>query len=48
MLNLTGGTWVRFLVWMAIGLVFYAAYGVRHSRLGQREADRAAAGTDQS
>ena len=38
MLNLTGGTWVRFLIWMAIGLVVYFAYGVRHSRLGQREA----------
>ena len=37
MLNLTGGTWVRFLVWMAIGLVVYAAYGYRHSRLGTRE-----------
>ena len=34
MLNLTGGTWVRFLVWMAIGLVVYFAYGASHSRLG--------------
>jgi len=41
MLNLTGGTWVRFLVWMAIGLVVYVSYGYRHSRLGQAElADR--------
>ena len=38
MLNLTGGTWVRFLVWMAIGLVFYFAYGARHSRLAKAEA----------
>jgi basic amino acid/polyamine antiporter, APA family len=36
MLNLTGGTWVRFLVWMAIGLVVYAAYGRHHSRLARR------------
>ncbi len=35
MLNLTGGTWVRFLVWMAIGLVVYAVYGRTHSRLGR-------------
>jgi basic amino acid/polyamine antiporter, APA family len=37
MLNLTGGTWVRFLVWMAIGLVVYFAYGRSHSRLAGRE-----------
>ena len=34
MLNLTGDTWVRFLVWMAIGLVVYSVYGRRHSRVG--------------
>jgi APA family basic amino acid/polyamine antiporter len=37
MLNLTGGTWVRFLVWMVIGLVVYAVYGYRSSRLGRGE-----------
>jgi APA family basic amino acid/polyamine antiporter len=41
MLNLTGGTWVRFFVWMAIGFAVYFSYGYRHSRLGQAElADR--------
>ena len=38
MLNLTGGTWVRFLVWMAIGIVVYAVYGRTHSRLARRSA----------
>lgn len=36
MLNLTGGTWVRFLVWMALGLVVYLVYGRTHSRLARR------------
>jgi APA family basic amino acid/polyamine antiporter len=38
MLNLTGLTWIRFLIWMAIGVVLYFAYGRRHSVLAQREA----------
>ncbi|MCV7001372.1 amino acid permease [Mycolicibacterium alvei] len=38
MLNLTGLTWIRFLLWMAIGVVVYAAYGRRHSVLGRRSA----------
>jgi APA family basic amino acid/polyamine antiporter len=48
MLNLPAATWVRFLVWMVIGIVVYFAYGARHSRLVtdpnySREADAAAA-----
>lgn len=35
MLNLTVETWLRFLVWLAIGLVIYFAYSHRHSRLGK-------------
>ncbi len=33
MLNLPTATWVRFFIWMAIGLVVYFTYGARHSRL---------------
>jgi basic amino acid/polyamine antiporter, APA family len=32
-------TWVRFGIWMAIGLIVYFAYGRRHSRLASSEAD---------
>jgi APA family basic amino acid/polyamine antiporter len=34
---LTLGTWVRFLVWMALGLVIYFAYSRTHSRLAREE-----------
>jgi len=33
MLNLPAATWVRFVVWMAVGLAVYSLYGRRHSRL---------------
>ena len=38
MLNLTGLTWIRFGVWMVIGVVFYLLYSRSHSVLGRREA----------
>ena len=34
---LTIGTWLRFLVWMAIGLLWYFAYSRTHSREARRE-----------
>jgi basic amino acid/polyamine antiporter, APA family len=38
MANLSIETWIRFLVWLALGLVVYVAYGYRHSRVGHRAA----------
>jgi len=33
MANLPLVTWLRFLVWLVIGLLIYAAYGFRHSKI---------------
>ncbi|MET0236489.1 MAG: amino acid permease [Kibdelosporangium sp.] len=41
MLNLSVLTWLRFLVWMVIGVVVYFAYSRRNSLLGKRIKDDA-------
>lgn len=43
MLNLSTETWVRFAIWLALGLVIYFAYSRRHSLIG-RELERDALG----
>lgn len=36
MINLTAITWLRFLIWMAIGVVVYFLYGRKHSMVQRR------------
>jgi APA family basic amino acid/polyamine antiporter len=31
--RLPGETWIRFVVWMVLGLIIYYVYGRKHSRL---------------
>ena len=37
MVNLPIETWIRFGVWLVLGLMVYAGYGRRHSRFGVME-----------
>ncbi len=36
MLGLPRDTWIRLVIWMAIGLLIYFIYGIRNSRLSQK------------
>jgi APA family basic amino acid/polyamine antiporter len=38
MMGLTVITWIRFVVWLAIGLVIYAGYSRRHSEFAPKSA----------
>jgi basic amino acid/polyamine antiporter, APA family len=40
MLNLQGATWLRFVIWMAVGLIVYALYSYRRSGLARRRGGR--------
>ncbi|WP_406472457.1 amino acid permease [Streptomyces sp. NBC_01615] len=37
MLNLPSETWLRFVIWMVIGIAVYFLYGRSHSRLGRHQ-----------
>ena len=41
MVNLSALTWIRFLVWIVLGVVVYFAYGRRRSVLAERAAAKA-------
>ena len=47
MAGLPGATWLRLVVWMTIGIVFYFVYGYNHSEVRHRDEKLAAAGAMQ-
>jgi APA family basic amino acid/polyamine antiporter len=43
MLNLSIATWIRFAIWLVIGLGIYGGYGTRHARLARTDSREPAA-----
>jgi len=41
MLELPWVTWVRFVIWLGVGLLIYLLYGIRRSRIGKGEKAKA-------
>jgi len=37
MVSLPWSTWVRLIIWFALGIVIYFAYGVWHSKLAKKQ-----------
>ncbi len=40
MLGLPGETWIRLVIWLAVGLVIYFAYGHSHAQAARVEAGK--------
>jgi APA family basic amino acid/polyamine antiporter len=37
MIGLPGDTWIRLVIWMALGLLIYFFYGIKHSKLNNKQ-----------